>query len=442
MSARTNLAIESASLKIVKFAVDKHHIRAMEVEPGVKVYHLYPTLSAWFGREIPDSVNPRSHDDKAIATGSVPKAIEQTLRESPEDFYLANRGGTILADALHYDPDKQVVEIHLTDFEGEDARQGMADGATTDAVIARVQRDVATGLGVDSFKNLSPDQIPSFLHKARIHLEVIVDLEDRDRIRQLVQGRNTSKQVKTWTIADFKGDFRWIKDVLEAPSSRFKGRVGYEENAGLPVNILEVLAILTLFHRDYDQNNKAPTVAYSSKGRMDVRLTDPEVAPGYRALAPILGDILTLHDYIYATFGDAYKRAVPGGRLGRRGPTDNRIIPSVTKTLPLTGKQSKYIVPSGVLYPILASLRALVSYDNQGNAYWRVDPFKFYDKYGHILMENLIEYLNQAQNNPQTLGKSKIAYTGLYNQAKLLLTEAEAEAGGMGAKTAVQRPLK
>jgi hypothetical protein len=425
MSSSTARA-HSIRRKLIRFSVDREHLRRLEIEPGVMIYHAYPTLSSWVGRETPDDVNPRSHEDRTL-TGNVPKAIEQTLRDNPGDFYLANRGGTVLAESFAFDPDKQSAEIILTDFEGADARRGMADGGTTDAVIARVQREILEALEMDNFQDLTPDQMPPFLHQSRIHLEIIVGLEDRDRIRQLVQGRNTSKQVRSWTIADFKGDFNWIKDVLEAPDSDFKGRIGYEENSGAPVNVLEILAILTLFHQAYDAKSKAPTVAYSSKGRMDTRLADENLAPGYRALASIVKDILHLHDYVYSKFHTVYKEARPGGKLGRRGSRDDRIFPRTPKDLPLSGRRSEYVVPSGVLYPLLASLRALVQYNQNGRAEWRMDPIKFFDKFGAELMDNLLEQLGVVGDNPQTLGKTKTVYTALHNQAKLLVAEVENE---------------
>jgi len=426
---RTNSA--SAPVKSIAFSIDKEHYRRIEVEPGVTICHLYPTLIAWVGREAPDDVNPRSHEEKAI-TGSVPKAIEQTIRENPDDFYLANRGETILAQSVSFDPDKQRIEVVLTDYSGESARHGVADGGTTDAVISRIQKEIADSHKVE-YRNLTADQVPQYLRNARVHLEVIVGLEDRDRIARLVQGRNTSRQVKPWTIADFKGSFDWIKDILEANESQFKGKIGYEENAAAPVNILEVLAILTLFHPMYDAKGKAPTVAYSSKGRMDRRLTDKDAEPGYRVLSPVLRDILRLHDYVYANFHAKYKEAVPGGKLGRRGKTDDRVFPKSAKTLPLTGLGTQYQVPTGVLYPLLGSLRALVRFPKDGKksgASWRVDPFEFFDKSGGELMENLIAQLEFVQNNPQTMGKTKPVYTALHDRARLLVAEIEHAGSG------------
>ena len=71
------------------------------------------------------------------------KAIEHTLRNEPEDFWLANRGGFLLADKVKFDPDRGQVEISLTDPE----IHGLADGATTNAVIAKVQKEAARSRG-------------------------------------------------------------------------------------------------------------------------------------------------------------------------------------------------------------------------------------------------------------------------------------------------------
>jgi len=135
-------------------------------------------------------------------------------------------------------------------------------------------------------------------------------------------------------------------------------------------------------------------------------------------------DILKLHDFVYCNFKKSYDLGFPNGKLGRRGKTENRIFPKKKITLPLTEKESDYEVPSGVLYPLLASLRALVRIEN-AQAQWVTDPHNFFDEHGGELVENLISQLESLGNNPQTLGKNKIAYTSLYNLAKIRVLEKE-----------------
>ncbi len=345
-----NAQSEQSKPRIIKFRVGKEHLRKFEFPNGedISIYHLYPTLAEWTGKAIPDDINPRSHDLDMVQS-PVAREIKNTIRNHPEDFFLANRGATVIAESLRFDPERSEVQITIADAE----LHGLADGATSDAVVELVQRDAA---GDRAFGDLVMDEVPDYLKRARFHVEVIVGLNNRDRIGILARGRNTSRQVKSWSLADFQGAFDWIQEILEAPKSQFKSRVGYEENAGKEVNVLDVISLMTLLSREWDDKGagvkrKAPTVAYSSKGRMDTRLQDPNLAPYYKALAPILEDILKLHDYVYARFDDTYKAAMGGGKLGRRRGVESR--PGNPVVLPLTGAKSNYDIPNGYIFPII-----------------------------------------------------------------------------------------
>jgi hypothetical protein len=69
---------------------------------------------------------------------------------------------------------------------------------------------------------------------------------------------------------------------------------------------------MTLFHPIYDipgeRLRRAPMVAFSAKGPGDRRLEDPKMDAGYKALKPVLEDILRLLDYVCANFQPAYER--------------------------------------------------------------------------------------------------------------------------------------
>jgi len=413
-----NAQSEQTPTRVVKFRIGKEHLRKFEFPNGedITIYHLYPTLAEWVGKAIPDDVNPRSHDMDMVQS-TVARDIKNTIRNRPEDFFLANRGATVIAEELRFDPNRGEVEIQIADSEVH----GLADGATSDAVVELVQREIG---GTRRFSDLVFDEIPDYLKRARFHVEVIVGLSNRDRIGMLARGRNTSRQVKSWSLADFQGAFDWIQDILEAPTSKFQGRIGYEENAGKEINILDVISIMTLLSREWDDKSaglkrRAPTVAYSSKGRMDSRLQDPKLLPHYKALSPILEDILRLHDYVYARFEDAYKSAMGGGKLGRRRGVESR--PNNPIVLPLTGAKSNYDIPNGYVFPLLASFRALVTYNEKGEAEWKSSPFKFFDDYGPELTQVLIEQVDNLGGNPQLAGKSRAVYTSLHDRAKLLL---------------------
>src|SRR5262249_1450919 len=178
-------SFSTTQTKTIRFKLSKDFLRKLEIEPGIVVYHLYPTLDVWLGKELPDDVNPRSHDEEALR-GPVPKAIGETLKETPKDYYLANRGATVLLESLTFNPDTQTVEMILSDYEGNGGNEGIGDGGTSDAVIAKVQKEVALDMGLEDFRALSVEQVPTFLRESRFHIEAIVGLKDRDRIRNLV----------------------------------------------------------------------------------------------------------------------------------------------------------------------------------------------------------------------------------------------------------------
>ncbi len=421
-----NSALESSdnsinSKKVLKFYLGKEFIRRFEFvhkEQKISIYHLYPTLAAWVGKESPDAVNPRSHDQECLAT-SVARAIEEEILDLPNEFYLANRGGTLTADALHFDSETGYVEIVISDSD----LHGLADGATTDAVVAKVQTAVANG---KPFRALDEKEIPNYLKSARIHIETIVGIKDRELIGRIAQARNTSRQVKSWSMANFNGAYDWVIDILERSDGPFAGRIGYEENSGKKVTILDVLSLATLFHSLYDgiDKRKAPTVAYSSKGRMDARLIDESLQAGYVALASVLEDILKLHDFVAANFETYYKGAQgPSAKLAKRQGVEAREKNEDPFTLPLTGAQVRLSIPSGLIFPLLAALRALLAYDKKGRAYWVVNPLKFLERYGTELVGCLFDQVDLVGGNPQTVGKKKAVYIALHNQARLLLQE-------------------
>jgi len=365
---------------------------------------MYPTLAEWRGGICPDEINPRSHEENVLDS-HVAKDIRTTIEEAPADFFLANRGGTILAYKLHYDANTGLVEIDIPDPE----LYGMADGATTDAVIASVQNRLADGKKV--LKLLETD-MPDNLNQARFHIEVITGLTEEDkagRIQRMAKGRNTSRQVKGWSMNDFRGEFDWLKDLLDRKGGKFCGKIAWEENSPQEVNVLDVLSITTLFHPDYASGDEQPTVAYSNIGTLDKRMITNRV--GYLALKPIIEDILTLHDYIYVQFPMAYVAA----KEGKKAKLGKRIDFQTKETiLPLTGSISTHVISRGVLYPLLAAFRALISYKD-GNVCWIKDPYKFFDAHSSKLVSHLIKSLeNDYESNPQTMGKKPGAYENMY----------------------------
>ncbi len=382
------------------------------------VYRLTPRVMDWPAKSIPDNVNPRSHGDESIKS-AVARAIEKTLRESPEDFWLANRGGFMLAESVDFDPKAGLAHIVIAD----DSIHGIADGGTTNAVIEKLQ---------DEFVNSNSEVLKQCLETARFNLDVVVGLTDKEKIRTLVQGRSKSVQVKEWSLSNYGGGFDWIKELIEKPDGAFKGVIGWEENSGKDVSVLDVICLMTLFHPIYDDPNEkryeAPTPAYSSKGSADKRLLNEKMAAGYKYLGSVLEDILELHDHVYCHFDDAYVKYVKdykgtSSRPGRLKGLEKNGEKQPPFSLPYTGKEPEYKVHTGFLFPMLASLRALIA-DNDGQAKWVSDPQVFFDKHGPELMSTFMEHY-ESSKSPTVLGKSKGVYKALHSVAKIKVLEGD-----------------
>jgi len=404
---------------VLRFTHPKEHLRKIVVrddEGEYEVYRLAPSVADWPAADVPDEVNPRSHDEECLKS-KVAKDIETTLRESPEDFWLANRGAFVLVDRVKYDPEKQLIEVVIGDLE----LHGIADGATTNAVIKKLQNE---------WRKERDPALGGALSTARFNVDLVVGITDRERIGKLVQGRNKSVQVKEWSLADFRGQFDWVKNHIDRPDGPFRGRIGWEENSGKAVEVLDLISLMTLFHPVYDdpaeRRRKAPTVAFSSKGTAHARFIDEKLMPGFQRIEPVLEDILRLWEHIHANFEPTYERWNDethgrGSKLGRRKGVRTLKDP---EKLPLTEIETQYRIEKGILYPLLASMRALLVEDDQGNLSWRTDPFAFFDDFGTDLMDVLMNlYVDAASKNPATLGKMKLAYTTLHDRARNLLRE-------------------
>ncbi len=396
----------------LRFPHSKDDLRRITVKDGLGEYDVYrisPSARHWPAKSLPDKVNPRSHDEACLKS-KVAKDIEQTLRDEPQDFWLANRGAFVLADRVKFDPERGQLEISITD----DNIHGIADGATSNAVIAKVQQEA---------EDNGDEALADSLGLARFSVDVVVGLTEHDRVAKLVQGRNRSVQVKEWSLNDFRGGFDWLKTFIDRPDGPFRGKIGWEENATAPWSVLDLISIMTLFHPGYSSRENRrrgqPTTAFSSKGSGDKRLLSEEMAPGYRSLEPVIEDILRLHDYVYAHFEPAYEVYNlevngKGSKAGRRRGIEARPI-----TLPLTETVSQYRVDKGLLFPLLAAHRALL--DFEGGVSWREEPIAFFDESGPDLVGRLIEEYEKLGKNPAAVGKQRSVYEGLFEKAENIL---------------------
>jgi hypothetical protein len=368
--------------------------------------------------KIPDRINPRSHEVVKMS-GRIPEAIQESIESTPDLFHLLNRGCLILAQKAWYDNQSKMLHF-IIESEND---HGMVDGATTDRVLEILKKEVSNA----DFSSLKEDEIPGHFKDAYIHVEIIAGIKagdnDKDLRIKLAGARNTSEQVKEFSLEDLKTNFDWLKDILE--KSKFRGKIRYRENEPKPVDIRVVLALLTLFHPKWEQE-KDPIVAYTGKGAVLDLYTDTEWNEGYQKLAPVVLDILELYEYIHTEFPEAYMRAYgKGAKLGKRKEVKYLEKPSKARILPLTGMKTQYVLTDGWLYPLLASFRMLLDWpkNGRGEVKWVKNPHEFFSENGSALVFLLVERSEELGRNPQSTGKSKGVWEGLRGKVRNWLLE-------------------
>jgi hypothetical protein len=260
----------------------------------VSVWHLYPRVADWPAGEVSDAVNPRSHGP-AVLLSPVARAVRESLLHHPGEFAGANRGLLLLASQVRAAGDHVYVE-----FGGDPALRGLADGGTTDAVLAALRAEYPG----------------SEFGGARVHVEVIDGLRDPERAARAVAARNTSRQVSRASLAHAAGRFDWLKAAL--PSER-RARVAFEENAG-GVPVADALGLLSYFRPSLGAPTPGkrvgpggvpvvePTAAdrrrwldaavrnYRDRSRLAAGLGDPAALADFAATAPAADDVLWLAD--------------------------------------------------------------------------------------------------------------------------------------------------
>lgn len=337
---------------------------------------------------------------------------EESLKEKPESFHLLNRGLLVLAQTAWYDNKTHLFHV-IIDSPQEG---GLADGATTD----RVLRDAKQAVSPADFDTLSEAEIPNFLKDAFVHVEVISG-EIGEMLVPLTGTRNTSNQVKEFSLENLGGGFDWLKQEIEA--SEIRGRVRYKENDPQPVDVRTVLALITMFHNKWNEIKKEPVIAYTSKGSILDYYRNEDWRAGYEQLRPVVVDILRLHEHIHVEFETQYENYKDtlgtGSKLGKR--KEVRYSDKKPFKLPLTGGETHYFIPDGWLYPLLASFRQLLAFpkNGRGTVKWVTDPQTVFDKFGHEFVADIVEQSYALGQNPNATGKSRPLWNNLRTKMEL-----------------------
>lgn len=340
--------------------------------------------------DIPMGTNPREQK----LTTNVAKKIKDSLVNPQEyNFYLLNRGLLLSAKDVTYNNYSNEITIVFEDFDVH----GNVDGGHTYRTI------------LENRNMLNPGE-------QFVKIEILTGIENI--FQNLAAARNTSTQVEDKSIAELENRFEIIKDTISSES--FSKRVFFKENDCGDIDVTDILAILNMFNIDrYNSMDVFPITSYSGKKKcIDFYIkTHKEFGDSlqnpYVKMKPIMIDIFKLYDEIETKMNNFYKEKNPNGRYGSVKGT---IVPKNNNLLKSRFYQNNVEVgsPTGFIYPILGSFRALVGINSNGEYYWKRNPFKVLNFIGGDLVETTVERSRTLGNNPQSVGKDTGNWKTLY----------------------------
>ena len=294
----------------------------------------------------------------------IAKEIQASATSSRGKFHELNRGPVLVAESAKLDSNAGTIVI---DFGPSSKKRGLADGGTTVTALSKV---IAEG-----FKQSKEKDEHQFVN-VRIMCGPYSDTE----VEQLVEALNTNKQVDAFSIANYSGDFNWIKKILD--DARFP-KVSYFDGDEGDYTIQEVIQILSLFalplNPDTDDPGPGPTTAYVSKQKcLEIYREEPLA---FERFSTVLVDLLEMSEYIPATIATKYSDA--GGRL--RGLD---MIESKPSKLPYLDKTIKFTPHNAWVFPMLAALKpALNIQTNSVN--WKVPRKELFDSVATTLFNRV-----------------------------------------------------
>lgn len=361
-------------------------------------------------KNLPDLANWRKinvRDPKL--TGAVPRAIRKGFQEYAELFLFMNRGLVLSVDSVSFDTKASTMTLNFSDPN----LHGLLDGGHTYNIV----RDAIEG----------SNGVPRY-----VKLEILEGFETED-ITQVVDARNTSNQVADESLMNLIGEFDDLKAALQ--SAPYFDKIAFKEfeydshGNPKPIDVREVVAILTAFDRQNFTDAVHPINTYRSKAACLKHFK--ENLPAYKKVYPLAQQLLELFDQIQLKLPELYNKArgqiggVSGGKFGKLTGVAYRNGKPVSE-LYFLGVSSNYGVPAGFVYPVLGAFRALLE-DKTGKYNWGhgLDPVKMLDGDLGLKLADTIGNFALEAKNPSKTGKSPLVWQACYQSVEVAYLKAK-----------------
>lgn len=294
-------------------------------------------------KDFPLDVNPR----KQRMTGNVVNSIRDSLIKEKHMFEILNKGITLIVKSQEL-----IRKKIFLDFDEEG--YGLVDGGHTYMTILDVLENNIINKGHNY-----------------VTLEILSGEPIEEYIISIASARNTTIQVKNYSLVELDKGFEWIKQTLDGEECL--NNIVFKENDIGHVKIDQLVWLISVTNP-----NIFPVCTYGTyirKGKamrtyiQEYKEHGPTVDNRFYSSKKILKDLIKLYDYMQCNYGKSYKDFI---RL--------KPVKATTKSSDFLKNELTYKVPNQWFYPAICSIRSIITTDKDGYLTWIKDPFVWIEK--------------------------------------------------------------
>lgn len=347
---------------------------------------------------FPDEPNPRDPN--------IDRVLYRKIRASlvdPDDvghtqgaFGYRHSGLTLIAQSVEVSDGEATIRFG--------PNGGLVNGGHSHALIREV---LAEGLTPEEY----------------VMLEILIGVDDY-LIPEIAEGRNTSLEVKRFSLADLAGSFDRLKGVLGSDADEI---IWHEGDDG-SLRAEHLIAMVSTFDPEAYSATRHPNDVYRKvTDKIDLLREDPD---RFYRLSPIIPDVVRLFHTITYEAADLWEGVSEGASHGKVTGLPFLDHPKTPRSIPLydsnAGAAAAHPMKYAAALVVTAAFRYLTEVDEDGPEYgeyrgvrWRRDadePFEMWRKHAPVLMRSFYSQLTQAGRNLNGCVRSDAVWAAIYNQ--------------------------
>ncbi len=336
--------------------------------------------------------NPREQK----LTTNVAKEISKSIDSGCKNFHEKNRGIVMSVDKFLYDNETRTVKVTLSDPDVH----GNIDGGHTLKIILTKQKN------------------EELLFEQYVFFEFFTGIASSV---ELAEARNQSVQVDQRSIEELNKSFEAIKAALQKES--FYNRIAFKQNehAGEKniIDVRDIIAVMNMFNQElYPKNGESqPISSYTAKEASLSRFLRLKESRDQivKNMTPIIPDIFAIWEMVETTFADKGNTV---NRTYRKKKMSKYVDECTVINYSMFGNSPmNYVLPKGLIFPIVAAFRALVKVDKSTQEYaWSIPPKEVWDKLGGKLINIIMTSAEDLSDSPDAVAKSPNTWDLLFKE--------------------------